>query len=88
MMKKNNNNPNVKRFIVIGVLCMASSLTDAQDMDLYQHTTAIEPYIIQYRHDLEAVNYFYGPMPKNGDFSSRQLRPSRSIDCSRSMRTI
>lgn len=76
-MKKNNNNPNVKRFIVIGVLCMASSLTDAQDMDLYQHTTAIEPYIIQYRHDLEAVNYFYGPMPKNWGFQQSAASPEQ-----------
>ncbi|UZJ65564.1 hypothetical protein OKW96_05065 [Sphingobacterium sp. KU25419] len=77
MMKKNNNNPNVKKFIVIGVLCMASSLTDAQDMDLYQHTTPIEPYIIQYRHDLQAVNYFYGPMPKNWGFQQSAASPEQ-----------
>src|SRR5690606_2937925 len=32
--------------------------------DLYQHTTPIEPYVIQYGHDQQAINYFYGPMPK------------------------
>ncbi|MEN5055817.1 DUF885 family protein [Sphingobacterium kitahiroshimense] len=77
MMKKNNNYPNVKKFIVLGVLCMASSLTDAQNMDLYQHTTPIEPYIIQYRHDLQAVNYFYGPMPKNWGFQQSVASPEQ-----------
>ncbi|MGE8378018.1 MAG: DUF885 family protein [Sphingobacterium sp.] len=77
MMKKNNNNPNIKKFIVIGVLCMASSLTDAQNMDLYQHTTPIEPYIIQYRHDLQAVNYFYGPMPKDWGFQQSAASPEQ-----------
>jgi len=76
-MKKNNNNPNIKKFIVIGVLCMASSLTDAQNMDLYQHTTPIEPYIIQYRHDLQAVNYFYGPMPKDWGFQQSAASPEQ-----------
>ncbi len=33
-------------------------------MKLYEHTTPIEPYIVQYGHDVEAINYFYGPMPK------------------------
>ncbi|OOG17908.1 X-Pro dipeptidyl-peptidase [Sphingobacterium sp. CZ-UAM] len=76
-MKRNNTDPNVKKFIVIGVLCTASSLTDAQNMDLYQHTTPIEPYIIQYRQDLEAVNYFYGPMPKNWGFQQSAASPEQ-----------
>ncbi len=33
-------------------------------MKLYDHTTPLEPYIVQYGHDVEAINYFYGPMPK------------------------
>lgn len=74
MMKKNNYNPYVKKFIGIGALCIASAITHAQDMDLYEHTTPIEPYVIQYRHDLQAVNYFYGPMPKGWGF--QQAAPS------------
>lgn len=48
--------------ILILTLIFANNLTMAQD--LYQHTTPIEPFVIQYEHDKEAVNYFYGPMPK------------------------
>lgn len=62
---KKKNNLNVKKCIGIGALYMVASITGhAQDMDLYQHTTPIEPYVIQYRHDLQAVNYFYGPMSR------------------------
>lgn len=43
---------------------MSSTFSQTQDMALYDHTTPIEPLIVQYRHDLEAINYFYGPMPK------------------------
>ncbi|WP_210352330.1 DUF885 family protein [Sphingobacterium tabacisoli] len=53
---------------------MTAIITNAQDMDLYEHTTPIEPYIIQYRNDLQAVNYFYGPMPKGWGF--QQAAPS------------
>lgn len=48
--------------ILILTFSLANSLTMAQD--LYQHTTPIEPFVIQYEHDKQAVNYFYGPMPR------------------------
>ncbi|MFD2556634.1 DUF885 family protein [Sphingobacterium tabacisoli] len=69
-----NKRPKVKRFIGTSMLCMTAIITNAQDMDLYEHTTPIEPYIIQYRNDLQAVNYFYGPMPKGWGF--QQAAPS------------
>lgn len=41
-----------------------SSMSPAQDLNDYSHTTPIEPLIVQYGHDVQAINYFYGPMPK------------------------
>lgn len=58
----------------IGFACMSTILAHAQNMDLYQHTTPIEPYVIQYRHDIQAINYFYGPMPKG--WGMQQAAPS------------
>ncbi len=50
------------------VLCLSLlfsyQMTTAQNEDLYAHTTPIEPLIVQYGHDVQAINYFYGPMPK------------------------
>lgn len=50
------------------VLCLSllfsNNLIMAQSSDLYAHTTPIEPLIVQYGHDVQAINYFYGPMPK------------------------
>lgn len=47
-----------------GLLFLFPASTHAQKMKLYDHTTPIEPYIVQYGHDVEAINYFYGPMPE------------------------
>jgi len=47
-----------------GLLFLFPVSMHAQKMKLYDHTTPIEPYIVQYGHDVEAINYFYGPMPK------------------------
>lgn len=45
-------------------LFVSYDLTMAQPSDLYTHTTPVEPLIVQYGHDVQAINYFYGPMPK------------------------
>ncbi|MBD1431245.1 DUF885 family protein [Sphingobacterium sp. DN00404] len=42
-----------------------STMISAQKQNLYNHTTPIEPLVIQYGHDVQAINYFYGPMPKD-----------------------
>jgi len=47
-----------------GLLFLFPISMHAQKMKLYDHTTPIEPFIVQYKHDVEAINYFYGPMPK------------------------
>lgn len=58
-----------KTLLGIGTCCLTTSMVNAQQhMELYQHTTPIEPYVIQYRHDVQAVNYFYGPMSKGWSF--------------------
>ncbi|WP_313190550.1 DUF885 family protein [Sphingobacterium sp.] len=67
---KNRKNIDLKSFIGIGIIAMTSASTYAQESGLYDHTTPIEPYIIQYRNDLQAINYFYGPMPKGWGFQS------------------
>lgn len=54
----------VKPIIYLASLCMATSFSHAQESELYAHTTPMEPFIIQYRHDVEAIDYYYGPMPK------------------------
>ncbi|WP_398455716.1 DUF885 family protein [Sphingobacterium thalpophilum] len=69
--------PDLKRKPCIGmiILCVVFPATvNAQHMDLYQHTTPVEPLIIEYQNDLEAVNYFYGPMPKG--WRSQSVSPS------------
>ncbi len=70
MIMKNRKNIDLKSFIGIGIIAMTSASTYAQESGLYDHTTPIEPYIIQYRNDLQAINYFYGPMPKGWGFQS------------------
>lgn len=45
-------------------LLFFSTMVNAQDRDLYEHTTPVEPLVVQYGHDVQAINYFYGPMPK------------------------
>lgn len=42
--------------------------------ELYSHTTPIEPFVVQYGHDVQAINYFYGPMPAEGN--RQQAAPS------------
>lgn len=63
------------KYGIVAILLYTALSTTAQEMDLYQHTTPIEPYVIQYRHDLQAVNYFYGPMPKGWGF--QEVAPSQ-----------
>ena len=62
------------KYGIVTILLYTALSTTAQEMDLYQHTTPVEPYVIQYRHDLQAVNYFYGPMPKGWGF--QEVAPS------------
>lgn len=52
-----------------------NSVTMAQD--LYQHTTPIEPLVIQYGHDMQAINYFYGPMPKGWGHQRASASPEQ-----------
>ncbi|UIR54641.1 DUF885 domain-containing protein [Sphingobacterium sp. SRCM116780] len=49
----------------------------AQNLELYSHTTPIEPYIVQYAKDVEAINYFYGPMPKDWGSESAAASPEQ-----------
>ena len=49
----------------------------AQENNLYHHTTPIEPYIVRYGHDVEAINYFYGPMPKDWGSQDAALSPEQ-----------
>ncbi|GAB3010927.1 DUF885 family protein [Niabella terrae] len=41
----------------------------------YEHTTPLEPVIVQYQQDLQAVNYFYGPMPQGWWVRSPAVTP-------------
>ncbi len=77
MIMKNRKNIDLKSFIGIGIIAMTSASTYAQESGLYDHTTPIEPYIIQYRNDLQAINYFYGPMPKGWGFQSAAASPEQ-----------
>jgi len=77
MIMKNQKNINLKSFIGIGIIAMTSATTNAQESGLYDHTTPIEPYIIQYRNDLQAINYFYGPMPKGWGFQYASASPEQ-----------
>ena len=49
----------------------------AMAQDLYQHTTPIEPLVVQYGHDQQAINYFYGPMPKGWGSQSAMESPEQ-----------
>lgn len=77
MIMKNRKNIDLKSFIGIGIIAMTSATTFAQESGLYDHTTPIEPYIIQYSNDLQAINYFYGPMPKGWGFQSAAASPEQ-----------
>ncbi|WP_231389963.1 DUF885 family protein [Sphingobacterium pedocola] len=77
---KNSIHQKVKTFIGIGTLCLVTSISNGQNMDLYEHTTPIEPYIIRYASDLKAVNYFYGPMPKGWNFRENATPSPEQID--------
>lgn len=77
MIMKNQKKINLKSFIGIGIIAMTSATTNAQESGLYDHTTPIEPYIIQYRNDLQAINYFYGPMPKGWGFQYAAASPEQ-----------
>lgn len=77
MIMKNQKNINLKSFIGIGIIAMTSATTNAQESGLYDHTTPIEPYITQYRNDLQAINYFYGPMPKGWGFQYAAASPEQ-----------
>ncbi|WP_313367878.1 DUF885 family protein [Sphingobacterium mizutaii] len=74
---KNQKKINLKSFIGIGIIAMTSATSNAQESGLYDHTTPIEPYIIQYRNDLQAINYFYGPMPKGWGFQYAAASPEQ-----------
>ncbi|HLS94053.1 MAG TPA: DUF885 family protein [Sphingobacterium sp.] len=54
----------VRKTTICFFLTLLYGVIMAQNHDLYHHTTPIEPLIVQYGHDVQAVNYFYGPMPK------------------------
>ncbi|TYP96356.1 uncharacterized protein DUF885 [Sphingobacterium allocomposti] len=54
----------VRKTTICFFLTLLYGVIMAQKYDLYHHTTPIEPLIVQYGHDVQAVNYFYGPMPK------------------------
>lgn len=58
-------------------LLFSSIMTNAQDQNLYDHTTPVEPLIIQYGHDVQAINYFYGPMPKGWGFQQASAAPEQ-----------
>ncbi len=77
MIMKNQKKINFKSFIGIGIIAMTSATSNAQESGLYDHTTPIEPYIIQYRNDLQAINYFYGPMPKGWGFQYAAASPEQ-----------
>lgn len=77
MIMKNQKKNNLKSFIGIGIIAMTSATSNAQESGLYDHTTPIEPYIIQYRNDLQAINYFYGPMPKGWGFQYAAASPEQ-----------
>lgn len=77
MIMKNQKKINLKSFIGIGIIAMTSATSNAQESGLYDHTTPIEPYIIQYRNDLQAINYFYGPMPKGWGFQYASASPEQ-----------
>ncbi len=77
MIMKNQKKINLKSFIGIGIIAMTSGTSNAQESGLYDHTTPIEPYIIQYRNDLQAINYFYGPMPKGWGFQYAAASPEQ-----------
>lgn len=77
MIMKNQKKINLKSFIGIGIIAMTSATSNAQESGLYDHTTPIEPYIIQYRNDLQAINYFYGPMPKGWGFQYAAASPEQ-----------
>lgn len=62
------------KMLFYGLLFILPLPMKAQKMELYNHTTPIEPYIVQYGHDVQAINYFYGPMPKG--WSSQDAAPS------------
>ncbi|WP_437922054.1 DUF885 family protein [Sphingobacterium sp. LRF_L2] len=49
----------------------------AQDQSLYNHTTPVEPLIVQYGHDVQALNYFYGPMPKGWGYQRAAESPEQ-----------
>lgn len=53
-----------KKALLYGMLLFLPFPMNAQNLDLYNHTTPLEPIIVQYGHDIEAINYYYGPMPK------------------------
>ena len=59
----------------IFTLFITNNGTMAQD--LYQHTTPVEPLVIQYGHDQQAINYFYGPMPKGWGYQSSLESPEQ-----------
>ncbi|WP_380868867.1 DUF885 family protein [Sphingobacterium corticis] len=56
---------------------MATSFVQGQNSDMYSHTTALEPYVVRYGHDVQAVNYFYGPMPKGRSYQRFAASPQQ-----------
>ena len=62
---------------IVALLCVGTSITYAQQADLYAHTTPLEPYVVQYRHDQQAINYFYGPMSRSRGFQMPAPSPEQ-----------
>ena len=54
----------IKTIIISFLSLFFFNMMKAQEQSLFNHTTPLEPYIIQYGHDVQAINYYYGPMPK------------------------
>lgn len=66
-----------KKALLYGMLLFLPFPMNAQNLDLYNHTTPLEPIIVQYGHDIEAINYYYGPMPKGWDSQYAAASPEQ-----------
>lgn len=65
----------IRSQLIIGLCSLATALAQAQHMN--EHTTPLEPYVIRYGHDEQAINYFYGPMPKGWGFQRLASSPEQ-----------
>lgn len=67
----------IKKATTYFSLLFFSTMINAQEHNLYDHTTPIEPLVIAYGHDVQAVNYFYGPMPKGWGYQRAAASPEQ-----------